>query len=129
MTPRKSLTLTLPHIEEEFRRDFVRGYLDGDGSWHFDVRGKVPSIRCTFSCANKQYLVDLWDWLPTSGGSLGRANGAFQLTFCKKESLAIGNWIYYDGSTSLTRKRKIFEEGRELAKTIKMGRPKEVRHG
>ncbi len=32
LTPRKSLTVRFPNIPEEYTRDFIRGYFDGNGS-------------------------------------------------------------------------------------------------
>ena len=33
--PRKSLTLAWPNVPTDMERHFLRGYIDGDGSWHW----------------------------------------------------------------------------------------------
>lgn len=95
ITPRKSLTLEMPNIPEQYLWDFIRGYFDGDGSVYF-----------TFSEANgKKYK----QWRISFVGSdsfIRSINRIVSSKFCFKP-VKVSKWknismVKYSGRMALT---------------------------
>jgi hypothetical protein len=112
-TERKSLTLTWPHMPRSFLGDFVRGYIDGDGS--LDWKATQPRISA-FGAGN--FLIGMANaiameiGIPTPTrhphGTLGRISRVFWYGM-RAKCLAI--WLYgqHDG-LSMPRKMQLAAE-------------------
>ena len=114
VVPRKSLIIRMPSIAKNLIRDFIRGYLDGDGwitkkqrsgnryEWTVGfVSGSEIFIREIKK--HIQYLCSI------STGSVYKIKNknAWQLTFDgNRVSKVISACLYYDGCVALERKRK-----------------------
>ena len=57
---RKSLTIQFPDVPNEFLPDFIRGYLDGDGSNYIHRNGKYRYLATSF-VGNVDFLTNLKD--------------------------------------------------------------------
>jgi hypothetical protein len=114
ITPRKSKTIGVVKIPQKYFFDFLRGCLDGDGSFfsYWDKRWKNSFMFYTmFYSASKKHI----NWLKEKTSDLIKVRGyitkaltdsVYQLRYAKKESLIILRKIYYKkGIMCLSRKR------------------------
>lgn len=109
-TEKKSLTLSFPNVPDEFLPDFIRGYFDGDGSI-YNVKGN--RINTGFCCGSIKFLQSLLIILKKKaniqGGSIDSMN--MKLTFGKKDSIKLGNYIYQnEPQIFLLRKKEKFDK-------------------
>lgn len=118
--PRKSLTLGAVAVPDGVFSHFVRGLLDGDGSIldvTYNGGGKAKGRRyrtllVRFVSASPSHI----EWLSLRikasygvSGAITRTRGIRQLTFAKRESLALLHWIYPDRTVPcLARKRDVW---------------------
>lgn len=120
ITPRKSKTIGLPKMSNNYFSHFIRGYFDGDGCVNVCVYNKKdrkkPSkiINCGFTSGSKEILAEIKDKLLemkiVKGGTLYYHN-AYRLNFSIKDSLKLYYFMYDDLHSGLFLKRKkiIFE--------------------
>lgn len=103
MTPRKSLTLQLPRIPDEYFAHFVRGYFDGDENVSFGFYKKTNRIKKSavlltrFTSGSFSFLKSLQKKLTAvlySTGSLSGHNTFWQLSYSKNDSFKISNFMY-----------------------------------
>ena len=128
LTPAKSATLGVLDIPREYFRDFVRGYIDGDGSiTTYADRShtfKNPTyvytrLYVSLVSASPRFL----EWIcravrvltgATDSMTVRRAAGKrdlWQLRYAKADSLRLLRWMYYAPDVpSLTRKRVVAEK-------------------
>lgn len=110
----KTRMIKTTKIPERFFPDFLRGFLDGDGSigQYCHPETSKDQVRIRFTANNKRYL----EWLHNriiklvrvEGGYIWNGSGAWVLTYCKRDSLLLINYIYYSGvKRYLSRKAKI----------------------
>ncbi len=121
-TPRKSLTLRMPHVPNEFLGDFVRGYFDGDGCVYFKkhaVKGRKKQrwvFATRFACGHRPFLASLLKSLHAQGLKggfiLGKyRQGGFELVFSHRDSVALYRILYNnltDSDIYLRRKYRLF---------------------
>lgn len=123
LTPRKSNTIKLPKIPDEYFSQFVRGYFDGDGNVYANTykragRGDKLSITLLsgFTCGSRSFLKKMHLKLKKvafiSGGTLYKSNsGVHRLYFSVKDSSRMYSFIYNNaGNLFLSRKKRVFEE-------------------
>lgn len=110
LTPNKTHSMGPLSISDDVFRDFVRGELDGDGTWYVG-RGWRGSkyLVSKFTSRSQAYL----DWIDLTISRLTHIQGALQasrLYYNGKKAEALGNWIYYDSDIPcLARKRNVWE--------------------
>lgn len=121
----KTFDLSSLIIPDKYFSDFLRGHLDGDGSVicyidkHNKYKGKIYTYKrlyVTFrsgSLAHMKWLQDNISRILKIKGSLSgwkkkNRRTAWSLRFCKKESLLLLKYLYYNQQVPcLMRKRKI----------------------
>lgn len=112
--PRKSLTIASIEIPIKYIRDFLRGSLDGDGTFYsyWDPRWRSSFMFYTvFTSASRKHINwlrgNIQDRLAISGHvtSSRKKSTWYQLKYAKKESLKLLRFVYYPGAQSLSRKR------------------------
>lgn len=123
LTAHKSKTIGVLNISDEFFFDFLRGHLDGDGSFHsyWDPRWRSSFMFYTiFVSASKKHI----DWLRETIQRLGRIHGhvtkaanasVYQLKYAKAESLKLLPKLYYNADVvCLSRKRRKIEKALKI---------------
>lgn len=123
---RKSLIVDFPKINDLQIQDYVRGFLDGDGTIRIHTKkdGKYPSLEISF-CGGELFLNGLRNILfPICG----KNNKICPATFSKKKQLWVCNlsyggktaekickWVYYKNDClCLDRKYEVFKSWKEL---------------
>lgn len=110
LTPNKTLSIGALNVPDEVFADFLRGELDGDGSWYLAKgwRG-IPYLVGTFRSASQRFL----EWLQQTIFRLTRIEGRLQyrkLFYNGKKAEALGAWIYYTPNLPcLQRKRNVWQ--------------------
>jgi len=110
VTPDKSLTIGELEIPDQYFADFLRGEIDGDGSF-FEYGTK---FRCTINSGSKKFLewlfTKLKDLIGVNGGWIKEWNGVYKLGFAINDSIKISEYIYYGQQPRLTRKYRVVEK-------------------
>ena len=120
----KTHCLVLPKIPNQYFKDFVKGYFDGDGNvWvgyiHKDRPKKMLAIRTVFTSCSKEFLEILKAKLEKRkifNGVLSKGKGNYyRLTYSIHGSLKLYDFMYNHNVRTanklfLERKRKRFEE-------------------
>ena len=135
-TPKKSLTLKFPNINDfsnkQFIYDFIRGYCDGDGSLglynYKNTKNSQVSMVGTY-----EFLYKLREFLGISGYIRNKScadykNNAFELKYTGVNARKVARLLYENSSIYLERKYKIykyfcqFEEESSKRKSSKISR-------
>ena len=119
LTPNKSKTLGKIGIPKEYFFDFLRGHLDGDGTFYsyWDPRWQSSFMFYTvFISASKEHI----DWLKSEISKFLKIKGhitkdgksaAYNLRYAKSESMKLLRKIYYKNNLPcLERKRLKIEK-------------------
>lgn len=123
---RKSLVLTFPDekiISKEFKRHFIRGFIDGDGSIGKSIRSinEKEYVECFINVVSS---VDFIKKLSKEieGGSTSKINkgkNAILTIKSKKELLKLISFLYKDSTIYLDRKYKKAEEIKDILENKK----------
>ncbi len=128
---RKTKSLAVPNVPEEFFPQFVRGYFDGDGNvWKgISHKGRGASnltLSTMFTSCSVDFLRCLHGRLKAGGlmgGSIYTSKGNYsRLQFSVRDSLRLYDFMYNTsvplplGGLCLERKKKVFELYKELTK-------------
>ena len=116
--PNKSLTITFPIIPEKFKKDFVRGYFDGDGCVYFkqhkakDRKKKRWVFTTRFTSGSRKFLESLHSELDFEGGFILDKERGYELVFSHRDSVALYNLMYHNDCHGLylNRKYKLFRK-------------------
>lgn len=115
LTPAKTKTLGKIKIPKKYFFDFLRGHLDGDGTFYsyFDPRWKNSYMFYTiFISASKDHLDWIRKEITRHIGILGhitkaKTSSIYQLKYAKADSLKLLGKIYYNNQViCLSRKRE-----------------------
>ncbi len=116
LSPKKSLTILLPALPNEFFSFFLRGYFDGDGCVNICRRGiNQKTIQVVFVSGSFMFLKKLNEnisnILGTKPKNIPFQSGAFRLAFKSREAVAVCRLMYHDLSLApyLKRKYKIYK--------------------
>lgn len=116
LTPRKSLTMTMPDVPDELFSHFLRGYFDGDGCTIISNYSLIVS----FTCGSKIFLEQVRDRIyrqtDVKGGLrvMLHGNGTSFVLKCQGQTaLMLSEFMYADfNNLCLERKRVVFDEYR-----------------
>lgn len=116
LTPRKSLTMTMPDVPDELFSHFLRGYFDGDGCTIISNYSLIVS----FTCGSKVFLEQVRDRIyrqtDVKGGLrvMLHGNGTSFVLKCQGQTaLMLSEFMYADfNNLCLERKRVVFDEYR-----------------
>jgi DNA-binding XRE family transcriptional regulator len=118
ISPNKTFTLAWPdHLEPELVRNFLRGYFDGDGSWHVWLpQGLAPVLRWeiigneSFCLGAQGYLVEAIGLRITKLDRPSNAPRIRRLSYSGRNQVSRIYHLMYDGATIyLPRKRDQIE--------------------
>ena len=103
---------SIPNIDDDLKRHFIRGYFDGDGTVY--MNSKSNSLRFGFY-GTKELLSDIQNYLSIKIGLsvnlLYEKIGCWLLSYSKKEDInKFYDYIYIDSDLFLNRKRNKFKE-------------------
>jgi len=102
LTPRKSLSLKVPRIPDQYFSHFLRGYFDGDGCLTLSKppKRKAYCVRLIFASGSKRFLGDIANVISrhvgVKKGSIYQNTRSFNLVYYKKVSLKILRFMYLD---------------------------------
>jgi len=117
LIPNKAKRLSLPDVPSAYLGHFIRGYFDGDGCISFGyykrknsvIRNKF-SLLIRFASGSRNFLGNLSKKLSLAidlkGGSIFKNTGGFHLSYSKKDSVKLFNFMYNRDSCGLYLKRK-----------------------
>ena len=102
VTPRKSFTMTFPHVPPECLSGFVRGYFDGDGcvniSHNYQGKSRLFTI---FTSGSRAFLESLHCRLQATANVTGSTlhshastPGTFQLRYFARDSIRLFELMY-----------------------------------
>lgn len=118
--PHKSLTIKFPKVPVKYLKDFVRGYLDGDGCVYLErAQGKkqkliVKRLRVIFTSGSKIFLeglhMALHENFAVQYGKIYDSHRSFQLQYPTSSSIELFRLLYKNVSSRmyLERKLKVF---------------------
>ncbi|BCO16069.1 recombinase family protein_gp016 [Bacillus phage vB_BceM_WH1] len=126
--PHKSTREKVPTgIPEEFEKDFIRGYFDGDGCFSYWFDSKRQQFVRNFNVIGSQEIVD---WIRDRISSKFKANGKvkpmgkiFRFDVNSEETEKVMNWLYEDADTYLLRKYDKYNEWLSLKHREDIVRP------
>lgn len=118
--PRKSLIFCYPNnIPDHLINHFIRGYIDGDGSW-VNVKRKYPTIKLTI-CGTKQFLKTISKIFVIKcnarPGSISHPSKIYSLAYNGNDNIRkIAGFLYKDSTICLQRKKQKLMDGNVLNK-------------
>lgn len=125
LTPAKSKTLGALSIPDAYFQDFLRGVLDGDGSWYIQKSwlGRYQYLKVELVSASYSFIEWINHKISTLAGLRGttrsRSLGRYHyLSYGGHQSIDLGTWLYYSSDVlALSRKRIIWEQMRNRTKS------------
>lgn len=121
-TPRKSLTVKMPNIPEQYFFDFLRGVVDGDGSINFNSKNYTYAI--SISSASQKFLKSIRKTLSTYSINSGlrtakkrgkietirgrqfiTKNNVYSLTITSRYAYKLCKFMYKNSTLGLERKK------------------------
>lgn len=108
ITPRKSLTYTLPNIANENNfRDFLRGYFDGDGTLGEYPHAKTFVFGLSF-LGTPEFLYDVNNRLKHKGFLLNLRHQTSKLEYNGERAVIFANWLFANSGLFQSKKYKAF---------------------
>ena len=103
--PKKTSNLSYPKINQELDRHFIRGFMDGDGSFYYKRDVLVFSLVGTKSILEsiQQILHKELDIVPTK--LIKHVTEVYYLRIGHKNTLKLREWIYNNCSIAMERKK------------------------
>lgn len=120
LSPRKSMTVKMPPVPQDFIPDFARGVFEGDGSYTWSYQGPSRVFRISLTSGSSQFVHGFAKALTTIGmrhrkpydWSKGE-HKHFQLTYTSPNDMRLYYELAYKdtpASMCMDRKQKIIEE-------------------
>lgn len=106
--PKKSLILKFPKVSSRFMKDFIRGYVDGDGSLRYFDRERSPYFELSISSGSRVFLEVLEnkidECLNINSKISKNKNECYLLRYSCARGLKLAEWLYKDADFYLERK-------------------------
>jgi len=100
MVPNKSKVVQFPTVPTEYRRYFIRGCFEGDGSVFYEKRSALSPLRTKFCSGSRLFLEDLEKVLRENLGlgqrKIYESHGStfYEIKYSHKESLELFSYMY-----------------------------------
>jgi DNA-binding transcriptional regulator WhiA len=117
--PRKTSIIDKPNIDENFYKDFIRGYYDGDGNFFYSDKTKLSVLTIVCASENfRKFLIGVISKIPNIG-KIHEDKGKFTIKITNIVGImGFLSYIYNDSNVELTRKKEYYEKYREYRKYI-----------
>lgn len=114
VVPRKSLILKFPKVPIIYVKDFIRGYMDGDGSVIFFKRKRSPYFEIRISSGSSKFLEILEAKvnrkLQIRSRLVKLKGNCYILRYSCTRGLKLANWLYQNAQLFLVRKYNKYQE-------------------
>ena len=118
VTQRKSFTVTMDKVPNEYKLDFIRGYFDGDGSVgeQWTKKSKTPMLRTRFFSGSEKMMSQIVEELynhgvPSVSVKKYKDRNLYHILYSQLSSKKIYNLFYGDNpEIFLKRKKEKFDE-------------------
>jgi hypothetical protein len=102
-TERKSLTLAWPEVPDEFLADFVRGYIDGDGSltWHKtgnSIHPLISAVGTNGFLLGMNSAIQAATGIPMPACHLDKGSNTWAVKWYGVRAKCLAIWLYHDHS-------------------------------
>lgn len=108
IVPNKTYVISEIKIPEKFKIDFLRGFIDGDGSiWYDSNSGAVHTGVCGHSEHIMKQIADLGNSLigQKTTNKITYTNGVYRYSWNGSKAMLLNQLIYYPGCICIARKR------------------------
>lgn len=99
----------LPSIPDEYMLDFIRGFIDGDGSI---MGSKTTKVCLSITCASENFLKEIASFFKRnfniSEPTIHQDHNNKSIRYYKQDTLTIGALLYHNDYLALERKKKHF---------------------
>lgn len=109
---RKSLSYTFPrNLPIEYFRDFLRGYIDGDGSVGVYNVGRSPQLLVVSFVGTKEFIFECGKFIPVKCcfHEIKHAKNLFEIRFNGKKAIEFGEWLWENKDLYKYYKQDIYE--------------------
>lgn len=117
-------------LSKEYYLDFIRGFFDGDGSIYGYEKEK--RIGMSFTSVNKSFLEEIANFLAKEYNvkypainEIQRKHIIYDIKYCKKDSLLLGEKFYNHNYLALSRKQKKYFELKEKYPILRHNLPRD----
>lgn len=112
IVPRKSLIIKFPVIQDKYLKDYIRGYIDGDGSLRYFKRQRSPYFELSVCSGSKNFIETLEEKIFFKLGIHSKISrqSCYLLRYSCARGLKLAGWIYSGSNLFLIRKYKNYEE-------------------
>lgn len=117
-TPRKSLTITFPseqQVPKYLQKDFIRGYIDGDGSVMFNTRHTCGRLSILGTSEMLENIIEVMKWKHTKIRKKDSEN-VYTVEWCGYYVTKYLDQLYENSTIYLDRKYKRYLEIKDLTR-------------
>lgn len=118
--PKKSLTILFPDLPDKYLKDYIRGYVDGDGSLRYCNRPRSPYFELSICSGSMDFIKSLenkiFQKLKIKSKISKNKNNCFILRYSCQRGLVLARWIYENASLYLSRKFNNYQEALSFRK-------------
>ncbi len=113
--PKKSLIIKFPlNIPRQNLKDFIRGYVDGDGSLRYCNRKRSPYFEIKICSGSKDFIIVLEEKIYSRQNIRSRitlqGKNCYLLRYSCARGLKLAKWLYQDVELYLGRKFNKYQE-------------------
>lgn len=111
--PKKSLIYELPPLAADSFRDYLRGYIDGDGSVGVYDNGNGYEYLVISFVGTKKFINDVIKQIPSENSGvrdLKRGENCWEVRWYGRQAIELGRWLYSNKDLYKSKKFLIFDE-------------------
>lgn len=111
--PNKSLIYKLPNLDGDNFRDYLRGYVDGDGSIGVYDNGNGYEYLVISFVGTKDFINECSKLIPikySGKRDLIRSKNCWEIRWYGRQAIDVGKWLYHNKNLYNSKKFCIFDE-------------------